>query len=188
MTVTEMASKLDITEMAVRRHLNALEKDKLVEFSLVRQAMGRPTNLYRLTSKGEELFPNNYQGIVLEFLADLEDVADNQMIEELFNRRKNRLTSRLAERFSGKTFEEKIKELETVQNDNGYMVDVKWQDEETVHFIENNCPISKVADRYPIACTCELELLRELMGNDKVECQASMANGSDRCIYVMKKR
>ena len=44
LSVGDMAKQLGITEMAVRRHLNNMERDGLVETTLVRQPMGRPSN------------------------------------------------------------------------------------------------------------------------------------------------
>ena len=46
LTVSEMAGKLQITEMAVRRHLSTLERDNFIASKMLRQAMGRPTNVY----------------------------------------------------------------------------------------------------------------------------------------------
>ena len=45
LTVSDISKELGITEMAVRRHLNTLERDEMIKSTLVRQAMGRPTHL-----------------------------------------------------------------------------------------------------------------------------------------------
>ena len=50
LSVHDIAKQLGITEMAVRRHIHSLEKDDLLEAKLVRQAMGRPSNVYTLSS------------------------------------------------------------------------------------------------------------------------------------------
>ena len=56
LSVGDIAQKLGITEMAVRRHLNNLERDQLLSSHLVRQAMGRPSRVYYLTEKADEFF------------------------------------------------------------------------------------------------------------------------------------
>jgi predicted ArsR family transcriptional regulator len=63
LSVNDMSKQLGITEMAVRRHLNTMERDSLVETKLVRQAMGRPTNVFSLTSAADDLFPKKYQNL-----------------------------------------------------------------------------------------------------------------------------
>ncbi len=50
-TVAELAEMLEITEMAIRRHLSNLEKDGFIYSKMVRQHVGRPTYLYGLSEK-----------------------------------------------------------------------------------------------------------------------------------------
>lgn len=187
LTVTDIANQLQITEMAVRRHLNTLERDQFVASTLHRQAMGRPTNVYRLTDKGEELFPRNYRSMTLEFLEDMEDLAGKAMVEELFQRRKERLTNNYMQRMEGKTFHEKVQELVSIQNENGYMVQVERVGEDSYQLKEFNCPISKVAEKYHIACDCELQLFRDILGKADVECRTCMTAGGDVCDYRITK-
>lgn len=58
-SILEIAQKLGISEMAVRKHIQVLEKDGFITSSIQRQTKGRPSKLYQLTSKGEDLFPKN---------------------------------------------------------------------------------------------------------------------------------
>lgn len=187
LTVAEMASHLEITEMAVRRHLNTLEKDKVIQTKLVRQAMGRPTNVYYLTQAGEEMFPRNYANLTLEFLQDIEQLSGDDMIKDLFLRRKDRMKERYEEILKGKTFEEKIETLAKIQNQNGYMVEWEKSEDGSYVFKEYNCPISQIAKEYPVACTCEQELFQELLSTDEIECEACMAmDETPHCFYKIK--
>lgn len=188
MTVAEIANKLGITEMAIRRHLNTLERDHVVETTLVRQAMGRPTNVYHLSKKGEELFPRNYANLTVDFLKDIEQISGREMVDELFKRRKARLKDEYKERIENKTFEDKIAELAKIQNEHGYMVEWEKEDESTYIFKEYNCPISQIAAEYPVACTCELSLFQELLGTEEIERRSSIAFGDGpHCFYKIKK-
>ncbi|WP_017756307.1 helix-turn-helix transcriptional regulator [Calidifontibacillus oryziterrae] len=188
MTVTEMANQLHITEMAVRRHLNTLEKDRYVETILVRQAMGRPLNIYQLTSDGEELFPRNYKNVFLDFMDDIEDIGGKEVVDQLFERRKERIKDKLLQRMENKNFEEKIEELVRIQNENGYMVSVEKEKDGSYEFKEFNCPIAQVADRFEKACSCELELFREVLETATVERHECLGSGDNCCHYHIKKR
>ncbi|WLR50459.1 transcriptional regulator [Bacillus tianshenii] len=187
LTVTEMAQRLQITEMAVRRHLNTLERDEFVKASLVRQAMGRPTKVYSLTESGEELFPRNYRALMLDLLEDIEEIGGEQMLLELFQRRQKRLQESYKSKLEGKSFKEKLEKLADIQAANGYMPEVKQEDEHTYRFIEHNCPIAQVADKYKNACQCELNLFRDLLDTDKVTRSACMGSGDDVCDYIIRK-
>lgn len=188
MTVTEMAKSLGITEMAVRRHLNTLERDHVIETTLVRQAMGRPIHFYHLTASGDEQFPRNYSGLTVDFLKDIEEVSGTETIDELFKRRENRLQDRYKDRMNTLTeFEQKVNELANIQNEAGYMVD--WERGEvpdTYVLTEYNCPIAKVANEYQQACSCELSLFKRMLQTDAVERKTCMAKGGDYCCYVIK--
>ncbi|WP_044748565.1 helix-turn-helix transcriptional regulator [Bacillus alveayuensis] len=187
LTVSEMAKQLGITEMAVRRHLSTLERDQLVYTTLVRQAMGRPMNVYELSEKGEELFPQNYKQIALDFLKDIESVAGQDVVEKLFQNRKERIKQMYEEQFANKSFDEKMIELARIQNKHGYMTELRKDEDGTYHFIEHHCPIAEVAKEYQTACDCERQLFQQLLGTLKVTSQACMAKGDDVCHYEIKK-
>jgi DeoR family transcriptional regulator, suf operon transcriptional repressor len=188
LTVSEMANQLDITEMAVRRHLNTLERDNIIETTLVRQAMGRPTNVYHLTKTGQEMFPRNYATLTVDLLRDIESLSGKEMVEQLFERRKERMKEVYSSRIiDHKTLEDKIAELARLQNEHGYMVEWEKDEEGSYIFKEYNCPISEIAQEYPVACNCELSLFQELLGTDEVDCEVCMAVDSEpHCFYKIK--
>lgn len=187
LTVTEMAKQLGITEMAVRRHLNTLERDQYVETNLVRQAMGRPINVYQLTTKGEELFPRNYKKMALDFINDIKEIAGVELVDQLFETRQERLKQQYLKRLENKCFDEKVLELAKLQNENGYMVDLEKQEDGSYILKEYNCPISELAKDYHKACKCELDLFRSVLGTKKVISHGCMAHGDDYCNYEIRR-
>ncbi|WP_248924800.1 helix-turn-helix transcriptional regulator [Paenibacillus hamazuiensis] len=184
MTVNDMARELGITEMAVRRHLNTLERDGLIESKLVRQAMGRPTHLYSLTEQADDLFPKKYHHLTLDLLGELAAEAGEEQVERLFDKRKEKLISRYEGRMEGKDLEERVAELAEIQNANGYMV--QWERGESGDYVlkEHNCPISQVANQYNHACTCELTMFEHLLKAD-VERTECLAKGGTKCVYII---
>lgn len=186
MTVSKLAKHLQITEMAVRRHLQTLERDHYIQASVVRQAMGRPYNVYQLSTEGQDLFPNNYQGFVLDFIKDIEEIAGPSMVEQLLEKRHDRLKGRYEERMDGKSFDERINELAAIQNENGYMVNLKQEDDGAYRLIEYNCPISSVAQKYDKACQCELELFRKVLKTQNIERKSCIGLEGTTCDYIIK--
>lgn len=191
----DLARQLGISDIAVRRHLNNLERDRLVRVESVRQAMGRPTFVYSLTEAAEDLFPKHYADIALEFLVDVEDLQGEAAIDALFERREERLERKYAERMgsvshpAGKAdLAPRVAELAAIQDERGYMAE--WREEGTDgasrYFItEHNCPIHAVAHRFQQACNSELSLFRKVLGADveQLECKAK---GGQRCVYEVK--
>ncbi|WP_420817769.1 helix-turn-helix transcriptional regulator [Paenibacillus ginsengarvi] len=176
--VSEMAKRLSITEMAVRRHLNTLERDGYIDSHIVRQSMGRPMHVYRLTEAAEDLFPKNYHTLALDLLGEL---GDEETVGKLFGKRKEKLVQKYEPGMEGKSLEEKVEKLADIQNANGYMVD--WDRTENGFVLQEfNCPISQVANRYGDACECEQQLFEELLGAD-VERTECLAKGDGKCVY-----
>lgn len=184
--VGDMARRLGITEMAVRRHLHTMERDGLVSASLVRQAMGRPSYLYSLTGQAERHFPKNYHGLALDLLDELASGTEDDVVGQLFDRRREKLLMRYSQRMNADELPGKVGELAEIQNHHGYMA-VWEKDQKSGEYVidEFNCPISQIADRYNQACQSELELFRELLGAEveRVEC---LAKDGKKCRYVIR--
>jgi predicted ArsR family transcriptional regulator len=185
MTVSDLAEKLDITEMAVRRHLNTLERDQMIGSRLLRQAMGRPTSQFYLTDKADDYFPKNYHTFALSLLEDIEETEGPEAVERLFERRKDRLTKEFQDAFRGKTWEEQVKTLAQLQDEKGYMVRLEKRSDGSYELTELNCPIAQVANRYQQACACEIGWFRNMLDADvdRTECKAK---GGQHCVYVIK--
>ncbi len=187
LSVGDMAKQLAITEMAVRRHLNNMERDGLVVTTLVRQPMGRPSHKYSLTAQSESQFPNNYHNLTLDLLEELDSGFDDNIIGQLFDKRKEKLVRKYADRMPVHNLEDKVIELARIQNDNGYMA--VWEQDEQGNYMINefNCPIAQVANKYNHACESELALFGELLGADveRVEC---LAKDGGKCKYVIRNK
>jgi predicted ArsR family transcriptional regulator len=185
LSVNEMAKELGITEMAIRRHLNTLERDGLIEAKLIRQAIGRPMHLYSLTLLADDLFPKNYHQLTLELLDELNAEGNGNPIGQLFEGRKQKLLQKYKDRMKDKDLAARVAELTEIQNSNGYMA--KWESAEAGHYVftEYNCPIAQVAKQYNEACHCELSLFQNLLGAD-VERTECLTKGGTKCTYLIK--
>lgn len=183
--VGEMARRLGVTEMAVRRHLHTLERDALIESSLVRQPMGRPMHVYRLTEAADELFPKNYGVLALDLLMELSEDEGEERVDRLFEKRRDKLLSKYAKSMEGKPLEAKVAALADIQNANGYMAE--WRQGAEGEFVlqEANCPIAQVARQFNQACQCELQLFQRLLEAD-VERTECLAKGGGKCVYVIQ--
>jgi predicted ArsR family transcriptional regulator len=187
LSVNALTDCLEITHMAVRKHLNSLEKDGLIRSQEVKQPMGRPLQTYLLTEKGESLFPKNYEGITIEFLHDIKDLYGEDAVNALFEKRELRLTNEYSEKMkSAKSNPIKINELVKIQNEKGYMADISEIDPNTYELVERNCPILTVAHQFKVACSCETELLKKVLKTDDVKRTTCKTDGDDHCKFLIK--
>ncbi|RAL27002.1 helix-turn-helix transcriptional regulator [Thermoflavimicrobium daqui] len=187
LTVSDMAEHLGVTEMAVRRHLNTLERDQLIQSQLLRQSMGRPTSQYFLTEKSEEFFPKNYHMFTLDLLQDLEELQGSEFIDSLFRNREKRLTESYQSMFQEKSLRERIETLAKLQESKGYMVEWEENSAESFTLVEHNCPIVQIANRYNQACNCELNWFRNLL-DAEVQLYECKAKGGQNCVYFIRQK
>jgi predicted ArsR family transcriptional regulator len=182
----ELAGSLGLTEMAIRRHLYALESDGFIHQTSVKRGAGRPKHMYALTDESEALFPKNYHGLTLEILDELSTDAETApLVDKLFQSRKRKLIARYSPRMAGKSLEGRVKELAAIQHAGGYMVEVEQLQPGSYRLHEYNCPIAQVAKPYQQACACELQLFAELLQAD-VERTECLAKGGSKCTYAIQ--
>ncbi|WP_018932573.1 helix-turn-helix transcriptional regulator [Gracilibacillus lacisalsi] len=188
LSVNGISNFLNITEMAIRKHLIKLESEKLITSRTVRQPMGRPVIYYSLTTAGENVFPKSYDLLTMEFLRDMEDTIGMEAIDQLFEKREERLRQKYRRRiFIEDPIAERVKALVKVQSDNGYMSEFHEEDKDQLSFAQYNCPIAAIADKYDKPCDCELNLFKSVLGTEKVMRVECIAKGGTACKYVVEK-
>ncbi|WP_230203703.1 helix-turn-helix transcriptional regulator [Bacillus massiliigorillae] len=185
LTVNDLTKRLAITDMAVRKHLNILEKDHLIQATEMKQPMGRPLQIFSLTEKGERLFPKNYENISVEFLHDIQEIHGKESVSLLFSKREQRLTQEYSNRLALKPTTNKIEELVKIQNEKGYMADSTQIDHNTYELIEYNCPIMAVANDFKIACSCETEMLKNVLETQEIKRTCCRTDGDLHCKFLI---
>ena len=63
-----LATRLQVSAMAVRQHLYALQEEHLVTYQEEQRSMGRPAKLWQLTSDADRLFPDRYAELSLSLI------------------------------------------------------------------------------------------------------------------------
>ncbi|HEX7276883.1 MAG TPA: winged helix-turn-helix transcriptional regulator, partial [Acidimicrobiales bacterium] len=147
-TVTDLAAALGLTGMGIRRHLESLELDGLVERSACcDHRVGRPPNGWRLSPKGMELLPRGYDTFVLQLLEDLCEQGD-EGLDVVLRRRSEKLAAQYRDELAeAATLDEKVAGLAQVRDRAGYIAE--WHREgEMLILIENNCAVHRVAERF----------------------------------------
>lgn len=184
MTVDALSSDLKITPMGVRQHLAALERKNLIIHKTLRQGVGRPGFLYKLSENAEEFFPRQYGNFALDILTGIEHHDGRRKVDELLGWRKEKILNHKKQILNGdKTIAEKISMMVEILEKEGYIADME---EDADRFIvrQYNCPISAVSKVYPEACKHELDLYRELF-DTRVERTKCLSKGDNMCEYIL---
>jgi len=185
--VAQLREELGVSGVAVRRHLEALEHDGLVQQTTRSSGRGRPAYVYALTEVGHDLFPRNYHQLVAHLLEAAGTQFGADAVEELFAYRQRVLAELYRSRTEGRPLPELAEALAAIQDENGYMTDFTATGDGRYLVQEHNCAIARVAGSYPTACAHELELFRQLAGPGvEVDRVAHMQSGDPVCAYVLR--
>ena len=184
----EIAVALGITVSAVRQHLAGLTADGLVAHRELRAGRGRPKHVYRLTPAAEARFPKTYGELTNELLEYVAD-EDPAMVAKLFDRRRARRIEQAKARLAPlASFEERVCELATILDEDGYLAEYELADDGSFRIIEHNCAILTVALRYGNACSSELDFIRAVLPEATVERTSHMVAGAHHCGYEVRPR
>ncbi len=181
-TVTELSGEFSLSGMAVRHHLATLRAKGLASSSQSRRGVGRPTEVFHLTERSAELFPQQYDRLANDILGTLESLGCHA--DEVFDARTRRKLEQHSQQLTGLPLEERVSVLAGILSDEGFLAEYERQGEEFV-LTEHNCAVSKVAQQYQQMCQCELELIAQLL-DANVERRQHMISGDFCCSYVIR--
>ncbi len=186
MSVEDLSGEVNITPMGVRQHLLILEKSGSVEYVTRRHGVGRPGFLYRLTETADDLFPKSYRSFALDVLADIEKHDGKGKIDQIFRRRKERIVQGIKKQLlAANTLSGRLHTFTDLLSRDGCIAELE-ENSKCFRLKQFNCPISKIALRFREACACDLQIFREIIGEDVVREQC-LADGDQACIYIIPK-
>ncbi|RBQ19005.1 transcriptional regulator [Spongiactinospora rosea] len=180
-----LGERLGLTPAAVRRHLDALLTDGMIEprtaRTRVQRGRGRPARMFAITDAGRSAFEHAYDdlaGNALRFLAErlgedaVGDFARSQMAA---------LVERLAPAMREVPADQRVRVLAEALSAEGYAASAsKPRVAGGEQLCQHHCPVSHVAAAFPQLCEAETEAFAELLGTP-VQRLATIAHGDGVC-------
>jgi len=188
LTIDEIMVNFSISEIAVRKHLRELERDQYIEKDSVKQKIGRPYYIFKLTKQGHQMFPNQQEQLPLELLKDLEAIQGKEAVSQLLKQRMKRERGYMENEVASGNFEERIKRVAEIQDRKGCMVEVNENDDGDYEIIHYNCPIANIATTYHEICKNEKRMYKDIFPENKVISTSRITNGDHCCKWVIKKQ
>jgi len=185
MTADELAEKLGISAVAVRRHLTNLERDRLVDHQQVQRGMGRPSYVYRLTEAAHQIFPHNYDQLASYFLEAIQELFGPEAVERIFEHRTHELAESYRPQVNGKLLPDRLEQLARLREADGYMPVWEEQEDGTYVLRQHHCPILHIAEGCSEACAHELALFVDLL-DAEVSRQSHQVTGDAECTYQIR--
>jgi predicted ArsR family transcriptional regulator len=185
MDSAHLARRLRLTPMAVRQHLYALQRERLVTADERPVPVGRPAKHWRLTPESDRLFPDAYAELNVALLDAVGNAFGSEGLQRVLESREAKQRAQYARRISPSApLKERLQQLAGVRTEEGYMAEVRTERPGTFLFIENHCPICAAATVCQGFCSTELDLFKSVLGpNASVERAEHILSGDRRCVY-----
>jgi predicted ArsR family transcriptional regulator len=188
-TASELATEFDLTDTAVRQHLESLQEAGLVrrvttERSVgTAQGRGRPPARWQLTSAAGAAFPDRHVDLTVELIESIRTELGEDVLDRIIDARSKRQTAQYRSLVGTGTIAVRVRRLAEQRNAEGYVAEVVSDGRDLV-LVEHHCPICVAASTCRGLCKSELEVFRATLGSDaNVERIQHVFEGDQRCAY-----
>jgi predicted ArsR family transcriptional regulator len=192
-TVAELAGRLGLTQAAVRRHLDALAADDVVQAREQRvygaRTRGRPAKVFALTDCGRDAFDQSYDKLAadaLKWIAERE--GGSEAVAAFARARIAAQASAYREAIEAATPDTRTEALAKALSADGYAATARSAPlpQQGEQLCQHHCPVAHVAEQFPQLCEAETEIFAELLGTH-VQRLATIAHGDGVCTTFIPK-
>jgi predicted ArsR family transcriptional regulator len=190
-TAAALAEGLGLTPAAVRRHLDALLAEGLVEEREPRptatRGRGRPARLFVVTDAGRDAFDQAYDDLAASALRFLAETGGRAAVGSFARQRVAELEARYRPVVEAAEPEHRVGALAGALSGDGYAAAARPTTGPGVagaalgeQLCQHHCPVAHVAEQFPELCEAETEVFARLLGTH-VQRLATIAHGDGVC-------
>jgi predicted ArsR family transcriptional regulator len=185
-TAAGLSARLGLTSAAVRRHLDNLQADGMVEVRNVKthgnRGRGRPARLFTITDAGRSAFEHAYDDLATSALRFLAERAGPGAVAEFARRQIAELERRYRPAVEAADPAQRVQALAAALSADGYAASAGGGPAARggEQLCQHHCPVAHVAAEYPQLCEAETEAFGRLLGTP-VQRLATIAHGDGIC-------
>ncbi|MFC7635653.1 helix-turn-helix transcriptional regulator [Streptomyces thermogriseus] len=191
-TVAELAGRLGLTQAAVRRHLDALVADDVVEARKQRvygtRTRGRPAKVFALTDCGRDAFEQSYDKLAVDALRWIAEREGGQAVAAFARARVAAQARAYRKAIEAAAPGKRTEALAKALSADGYAATARSAPlpRKGEQLCQHHCPVVHVAEEFPQLCEAETEIFAELLGTH-VQRLATIAHGDGVCTTFIPK-
>ena len=183
-TVKDLNSFLHLTPTGVRQHLTVLDREGLVTAHEERGRVGRPALVYKLTSKGDALYPKSYDQLSNALLEEVRALTGAQALQTLLRRVASSFAAPYKDRLEGRPLAERVQEATAIIQERGCLAEASQEGDDWV-IKQYTCPFPNVAGENSCVCSLDVEFVRQLVGAD-ARLTTSLLRGDAACTFRIR--
>lgn len=184
-TAASLAERLALTPAAVRRHLDALLAEGVIEPAKLRLSVqrgrGRPAKAFALTDSGRGAFHQAYDDLAASALRFLAETGGEDAVASFAARRVAELEERYRPQVAAAAPADRAAVLARVLSGDGYAATARPAPGTGGEQVcQHHCPVAHVAEQFPQLCEAETQAFARLLGTH-VQRLATIARGDGVC-------
>ena len=192
-TAGELAEAIGVSTGSIRRHMDIMVSEGLLETELVRQQRGRPVTRYSLSMAGEEETSGSSYSRLLDRIypalasLDADEVSGRdgvEIVNLLFDRVSESVARLHAPRVTAEEIGERVQQVTTALQAEG-ILDVIEQRDEMIVLRNTACPVRSCAEGTHAMCDADRNTIELLIGMPVLQ-SSTVASGGEVCEYVVQ--
>ncbi len=180
-TASTLSKRLALTPAGIRRHLDLLVADGILEARDPRVAStrgrGRPSKVFLMTDEGRSQFEHTYDDLAVAALKFMAAQSGDHLVTAFAESRAEDIERKATPFLAKRT--KKVDALATFLTEQGYAASVEKRGTGE-EICQHHCPIAHVAAQYPQLCEAETQAFSRLLGTH-VQRLATIAHGDGVC-------
>tara|TARA_Y100001968_G_scaffold107196_2_gene96945 strand:+ start:3132 stop:3779 length:648 start_codon:yes stop_codon:yes gene_type:complete len=173
LSASKLALLIGISVQAMRRHLRNLKADGLVESISIALGPGRPSNVWHLTSAGQDHFNHGtgIQRFALDLLSSLESTLSSNSFNKVLTKQAYDQANYYRTQIGYGSISNRLEKFVNLRNKEGNKSDFHKSKNELSTWYLNafDCSIRPIVEKFPGICDQELELIRTIFSDCKVQ-------------------
>ncbi len=184
-TAFALSSRLGLTTAAIRRHLDVLLGDRMIEVKTARtygsRGRGRPAKLFAITDAGRSAFEHAYDDLASSALRFLARTGGQESVAEFAREQVADLEWRYRPVVDAAPAAKRAHALAEALTADGYAASAGIAPAGGgQQLCQHHCPVAHVAAEFPQLCEAETEAFGRLLGTP-VQRLATIAHGDGVC-------
>ncbi len=191
-SAVDLAARLSITPAGIRRHLDSLVADGILESreahvtSSKSRGRGRPAKVFVMSDGGREKFEHSYDDLAVSALKFMASKNGSHLVTEFAQSRAEEIERKALKKVASKnTIKARVEALSEHLSSEGYSATFNSRGS-GLEVCQHHCPVAHVAAEFPELCDAETEVISRMLGTH-VQRLATIANGDGVCTTFIPK-
>lgn len=180
-TAADLADELGLTPAAVRRHLDQLLVDGIIETRdrrpLGQRGRGRPAKTFAIADPARDHFGHTYDALAAQALRHLRETNGPAAVADFARARLVELEDKCQSAIGDGR--DPVSAVADTLTTDGYVASVEHAAAGD-QICQHHCPVSHVAQEFPELCDAETEMIARVLGTH-VQRLATIAHGDGVC-------